>query len=157
MRFLYKKDECIIRTDTRDYKVLSLAFSIIDFIPAIASRFKGYCLILGRSLLGSAWIFTGEAEWICLISVVDFALNPLGTCSKRVKLSLSLLADLRGKTVTASWRRSWIDFKNVEKGMAVWYFSKKSLPSRWTGAEWPSRKECLSWRGPNWKSKEKAL
>lgn len=30
---------------------------------------------------------------------MDFTLSPLGTFSKRVKLSVSLLADLRGKTV----------------------------------------------------------
>lgn len=35
---------------------------------------------------------------VCLISVVDFAISPLGTFSKRIKLSVSLLADLRGKT-----------------------------------------------------------
>lgn len=73
--------------------------SIIGFIPAIASRFKGYCLILGRGLPGSTWNLTGDAEWIHLISILGFPLSPLGTFSKKVKLSVSLLAALRGKNI----------------------------------------------------------
>lgn len=86
-----------------------------------------------------------------------FALGPLkGTFSKKFKLLVSLFADLRRKTVRGI---EWFPMLSVEgevelilriislfweKEMAACYFSKKSPPSKWTGTEWTSTKECLS-------------
>ena len=48
-------------------------------IPAQASWFKGYWLMLGRSLPGSIWIWIGGAGWIHAMSVVNFAQHFSGT------------------------------------------------------------------------------
>lgn len=123
---------------------------------------------MGRGFPGSLWILIGGALWSLPVSVADFAYEEGGKWSNRdewlvfeLLLLTEQIKDVLGSFNLPKWlfwlllslllSDSGIISPFWEKVVPAWYFSRKSQPNEWTGAEGLRRKGWVSLKGPKQK------